>query len=283
MIMKLYYKTKKLLTTKNKNNEVFYRESIKKELNKYLEAIFKYYKNTFPKKINNNKIKLNNSKKFTKQDLDILRNVFNKNINKIVKKWLLKVIKNSDKNLKLNNVLLPNINNNKKLVKVLKLVIDENVRLIKSIADQSYNNISNIVANANLNGKGLADIQKNISNQYNVSFNRSKIIARDQTAKLNEAINRYQQQEADIEYYEWDTSHDIRVSDEHKKLQGKIFKWNEPIKERMAIIDNKGTRGYPAERVNCRCTALAVILDEGAIVKWNEAKGSYEVLKGRLT
>ena len=96
--------------------------------------------------------------------------------------------------------------------------------------------------------------------KYMIDERRIKRIAYDQTGKLNEAINRINQEQAGIEFFEWWGVDDARERPQHKILNGKIFKWNDK-QERLPIIDTKGTRGYPGEAVYCRCQALAYYVD----------------------
>jgi SPP1 gp7 family putative phage head morphogenesis protein len=111
------------------------------------------------------------------------------------------------------------------------------------------------------------------------STRHAALIARDQTAKATEALNMMQQADAGVEYFEWDTARDERVSTGpggHKQLQGKIYKYGGY--ENYPVIDSDGNRGIPSERINCRCTALAVFLRPGWTMKQNK-DGSYRPVK----
>lgn len=110
-----------------------------------------------------------------------------------------------------------------------------------------------------------------------------KSLTRAERARANEKLNRLQQEDAGVKFFEWSTANDERVSPEHKRLEGKIYKWNDPA--HYPIIDTHGTRGTPAQRENCRCTALPVILCKDYKVKAIKDKdGSihYKIIKGRL-
>ncbi|MDR0571552.1 MAG: minor capsid protein, partial [Rickettsiales bacterium] len=119
-----------------------------------------------------------------------------------------------------------------------------------------------------------------IKEQTELSDKRIKLIARDQTAKANQVLNRIGQQEAGIEYFRWNTAHDERVSEGyggHKQLDGKIYKWGDV--ENYPIINAKGERGIPSQRPNCRCDAQAVIIEDGYKAVKNK-DGSYNIIKG---
>ena len=125
---------------------------------------------------------------------------------------------------------------------------DVNVALIKSIPEKLHENLSEKLKDyfENSEDKNLQEI---IQHEFDVSKSRAKLIARDQTAKINKTLSQ-QRSEANgsIEYI-WKTSKDERVREEHKKLDGKRFKWR-----------SKGSAccGHPSDDVNCRCTARAV-------------------------
>lgn len=209
------------------------------------------------------------------------------NSNKIVLKWFKLAFKNqksfTNNALKdfYKSITLSDIKD-KKVLNTLKLVVQRNVGLIKNTTEQTIGNIENIVYNSMTNGQGWYDIEKSLNEQTKLSKERIKRIARDQTAKATEAINRIQQEDAGIDYFIWSSSKDERTSTGyggHKQLDGKIYKYNETMPERLPIIDSYGHRGYPSDRVNCRCTSLAVILDDHCTIKWNKSKETYEVIK----
>lgn len=81
-----------------------------------------------------------------------------------------------------------------------------------------------------------------------VSKARAELIARDQTLKLNGAINRAQQTGVGIQSYTWSTSGDERVRETHAALNGQQFMWAAPPPP-----------GHPGEDFQCRCVAVPVI------------------------
>jgi SPP1 gp7 family putative phage head morphogenesis protein len=98
--------------------------------------------------------------------------------------------------------------------------------------------------------EGLADEIKAIGD---VTDSRAKLIARDQTSKMNGAMTMLRQTSLGISRYIWQTAGDERVREEHADLDGQAFAWDAPPSE-----------GNPGEPVNCRCVAIPVIdMDEG--------------------
>ena len=78
---------------------------------------------------------------------------------------------------------------------------------------------------------------------------RAKLIARDQSSKLNSALNQQRQQNFGVEEYVWRTSGDERVRDNHRSKNGKTFRWDDPPKD----------TGHPGQDVQCRCVAQPII------------------------
>jgi SPP1 gp7 family putative phage head morphogenesis protein len=144
---------------------------------------------------------------------------------------------------------------------IMKSFEKENVGLIKSITDQAVNNIEGMVHRGVTNGDRFTKIQKQIQNQFDVTKNRARLIARDQVSKLNGQITMTRQQSLGIERYVWSTSLDERVRGnpagkypnsqyDHWEREGKEFSWNDPPPD-----------GHPGQPINCRCVALPVIKD----------------------
>ena len=180
----------------------------------------------------------------------------------------------------------------KKYEDVFKLIAQRNAELITNTSDQAISNVENIVYNGVTTGQQWKNLEPQIFAQTKIAANRIKRIARDQTAKLNEAMNQMAQTDAGVEFFEWQTSGDERVSGakelrrgkkpprgSHVLLDGKIYKWGDTT--HYPEIDTYGTHGVPGERVNCRCTALPVILRKDYQAKQTSG-GDWIITKGRL-
>jgi len=142
---------------------------------------------------------------------------------------------------------------------IMKSFEKENVGLIKSITDQAVNNIEGMVHRGVTNGDRFTKIQKQIQNQFDVTKNRARLIARDQVSKLNGQITMTRQTALGIEKYIWRTSLDERVRGnpagkypnsqfDHWEREGQTFSWNDPPPD-----------GHPGQAIQCRCTAEPVL------------------------
>lgn len=136
---------------------------------------------------------------------------------------------------------------------VVKAATKANVALIKSIPEQYFYKVEAAVTEGLGQGLRFSALAKQIEDIGDVTESRAKLIARDQTSKLNGAMTQIRQMSIGIDRYTWSTSSDERVRDEHAALDGQEFSWSSPPSE-----------GHPGEAVNCRCVAVPVInLDEG--------------------
>ena len=140
--------------------------------------------------------------------------------------------------------------------------VDSNVEKIKTIPTESLGSMRQIILDGYKQGRTIRDISKDIQEEYNVSKHRAQMFARDQVATLNAQITKMQQQDAGCKRYRWSTSHDARVRDCHRALDGKIFNWNDPPE--MWYETKKSGRVYTGRRCNpgedyaCRCVAIPV-------------------------
>lgn len=130
--------------------------------------------------------------------------------------------------------------------------IAENVRLIKTIPDRYFGEVEGIIRRGTTQGLSSKEMIKEISVRYDVSKNRAKIIARDQTSKANAALAERRQADLGVEQYVWESSDDERVRPTHKKADGKTFNWDDPPSY---------TEGHPGHAIMCRCWARAVFDD----------------------
>lgn len=137
--------------------------------------------------------------------------------------------------------------------------VQSNVDLITTQPKDSLEKMRGIVREGFFDGRRPEVIAKDINASYTTSKQHAKMIARDQTAKLNGQITQAQQKDAGVKEYIWDTSRDRRVRPSHRKLHGKKFRWDEP-----PIVDEKtGRRCHPGEDYQCRCVAIPVFSIEG--------------------
>lgn len=154
----------------------------------------------------------------------------------------------------------------------------DNTRLIMSIPDQYLTQVESIVMTNVRAGGRPAAIAKQLTKQFGVTESRAKMIARDQTAKINGDLTAKRQQNVGFEYFQWITSEDSRVRDRHDDISDKvtaygegIYRWDNPP------LSDRGTPIIPGQDFQCRCIARPV---SNAEVDANQKAG--RVVKGVL-
>lgn len=128
--------------------------------------------------------------------------------------------------------------------------VSANARLIRSVRGQLRDQVAQEVVRGIQSGERWEAIAASLVERVGVAESRAVLIARDQTSKFFGSLTQAHAKGAGIERYEWVTSNDERVRDEHAALNGMIFSW-----------DNPPSEGNPGDAVNCRCIASPVLDD----------------------
>lgn len=159
------------------------------------------------------------------------------------------------------------------LDQLLKAWARENVTLIGSIDSRYFDDIQKVVIEAVANGTATTDVRRLLEERYAVSRSRAKLIARDQIAKLNGQVTEHRQRSAGVSRYQWNTSGDERVRPSHAKLDGEVFRWDDPP-----------SIGHPGQDFQCRCVALPIVDedDERDLVAANQRDRRREAAAGQV-
>ena len=136
------------------------------------------------------------------------------------------------------------------------------VQLIKSVPDNFFDDVQRATLNY-YQGIPLPEdrtLAEEIQQLTGHTFERARLIARDQTSKIHIAVTRARSEEIGVEEYIWRTAGDERVAGSptapetnrihgnHYKRNGKKFRWDSPPHD-----------GHPGFAINCRCIAEPVI------------------------
>jgi SPP1 gp7 family putative phage head morphogenesis protein len=144
------------------------------------------------------------------------------------------------------------LRSNSGMLKSMKAATKDNIALIKTIPEQYFDRVTKTVTDGWTQGMRWETLVEQIQRDGSVTDNRAKLIARDQTSKMNAAFNQERQQQVGIEKYEWSTSKDERVRESHADMDGEICEWANP-----PIVDDEPA--HPGEPVSCRCTSLPIV------------------------
>jgi SPP1 gp7 family putative phage head morphogenesis protein len=131
------------------------------------------------------------------------------------------------------------------ILDAMRAATKDNIDLITSIPEQYFEKLGDAVGKNMERGMRFEDLAKEIERIGDVTESRAKLIARDQTSKMNGAFNKARQTSLGIDRYVWQTSSDERVRPEHDSNNGEIFRWDRPP-----------ATGHPGHDVNCRCVAI---------------------------
>lgn len=141
--------------------------------------------------------------------------------------------------------------------------IYDNVRLIESIPAQYLTQVDSIVmSNVRAGGRPSA-IAKQLQEQFGVTERRAKLIARDQSNKINSNLSQMRQTAAGFEYFRWETSRDERVRDRHEDVAKRVTAYGRGIfrYDNPPIVDQNVPQ-KPGEPIQCRCIAIPISQEE---------------------
>ncbi|TBZ81407.1 minor capsid protein [Rhizobium leguminosarum] len=138
------------------------------------------------------------------------------------------------------------------LADYLQAATARNASLIKSLGDDVLKRVEQTVYANSIAGNSVTTLRKALQEQFGIVDRRAKLIARDQTAKLNSDLNKIRQEQAGITSYSWMTAHDERVRPLHRSLDGKTYKWGEATGAEQGLP--------PGQPINCRCVARGVVV-----------------------
>lgn len=127
----------------------------------------------------------------------------------------------------------------------IKIFQAYNASLITKLSKEQAEKMQEILFRNLSAGQGVKAIKKEIEKTFDISENRARGIARDQTNKFNGNLAELRQKEVGISQYRWSTSLDERVRYTHRLNEGKVFSWDNP----------PASTGHPGTQIRCRCTA----------------------------
>lgn len=94
-----------------------------------------------------------------------------------------------------------------------------------------------------------------IQGRFDVSLSKATFLARQETSMFTSKHREERFRDAGVTEYVWQTAGDSRVRDDHKRLDGRTFRYSQP-----PIVDEAtGRRGNPGTDFQCRCVANPVI------------------------
>ena len=124
---------------------------------------------------------------------------------------------------------------------------------VKNFTDQQVVRLRQMVENSLLHGAEDEPLITSIQKEFNVTYNKAKFLARQETGLLVAKYRQLTYNRVGINKYQWSTSHDERVRKMHKDLDGKIFEFDNP-----PTTNEKGDKNNPGEDWQCRCQPIPI-------------------------
>jgi SPP1 gp7 family putative phage head morphogenesis protein len=140
---------------------------------------------------------------------------------------------------------------------VMRQLLAEQVGLIQSIPIEAAQRVHRLTLAGLEDSTRFQEIAKEIQRTEEVTTSRAVLIARTETARTAATLTQARAEHIGADSYIWRTSGDSTVRSDHKKLNGKIFQWNNP-----PVADERtGERANPGCIWNCRCFAEPILTD----------------------
>jgi len=128
-----------------------------------------------------------------------------------------------------------------------------NLDLIKSLPLDHVDRVRDVLNE--MRGARVEDLAKRIAETTDATEARARLIARDQTLKLNAEITEARHRAAGVVEYIWRASRDERTRERHKELDGTRQRYAMP-----PVVDERtGRRANPGDDYQCRCIADPVL------------------------
>jgi len=123
---------------------------------------------------------------------------------------------------------------------------------IKGWLDKNIKKLRDEIEGNVFKGNRAESLVAHITRSYQVSERKAKSLARQETSLLMSKFREQRYKTMGSYGYKWSTSGDGKVRDDHKDLEGKVVRWDDP-----PIVDKKsGRRAHAGEDFGCRCVAI---------------------------
>lgn len=137
------------------------------------------------------------------------------------------------------------------------------VDLITSLPREAAQRVHHLTVEGILQGLRSEEVKEHILQTGRVTEGRARTIARTEVARTSSLLTEARAQYVGSEGYFWRTSGDADVRPEHRRLNGKFIRWEEP-----PVVDQKsGRRAHAGQDINCRCYMEPVLPEVGVMAQ----------------
>lgn len=139
--------------------------------------------------------------------------------------------------------------------RVMRQLLADQVDLIQSIPLEAAQRVHRLTLEGIENSTRASEIAKEIMASGNVAASRAQLIAVTEVSRTASTLTQARAVSIGSEGYFWRTSGDSSVRPDHKKLNGKFIRWDDP-----PIADERsGIRAHAGCIFRCRCYPEPVI------------------------
>lgn len=139
----------------------------------------------------------------------------------------------------------------------LRTMLQENVDLITSLPTKAGMRVHKLTMEGLSTGARAETLTDEIMRSGQVTASRAQLIARTETARTASGLLEVRAIHVGCEGYIWRTAGDSDVRKEHKRLNGKFFRWDDP-----PVAGSNGEHAHAGQIYNCRCYPDPVIPEE---------------------
>lgn len=125
---------------------------------------------------------------------------------------------------------------------------------IHGLSEENIYSLKTIIFDNTFKGGRASNLVKKITEEFGINKDNADLLVKHETSVLMSRYHRQRYIQSGVNKYKWSTSKDQRVRDSHKKLDGKVFGWDNP-----PITNEQGDRNHPGEDFLCRCVAIPIL------------------------
>jgi SPP1 gp7 family putative phage head morphogenesis protein len=140
---------------------------------------------------------------------------------------------------------------------ISEAILNQRLNLIKGVDNTLFKLIRSEVFDGIKEGENIPNISERIRSVFNTTSNRSKVIARTETASLMSAQTQDVYVKEGIQQKQWLATIDDATRDSHIQTNGEIVPIDQPFSNGLMF---PGDPDAPAEEViNCRCSLVPIV------------------------
>ncbi|GHV35092.1 hypothetical protein FACS1894187_07050 [Synergistales bacterium] len=142
-------------------------------------------------------------------------------------------------------------------------LVRQNAEMIKTFPLDVSEEVTRLVANAELQGRRASDIAAELSERFpDIAKSRLELIARTEVSKTQSELTQARAASLGLDWYIWRASKDARVRSSHDFMDGVLVNWNDPPNPE-ALDPKSGQKPYgkyhAGNTFNCRCDEEVIV------------------------